>query len=347
MPEDRQSGYTIMEHDMLDSVAARLLSPGGRAALLDFRRLWMRESRNDTLYVRAVIWTWTGCCNWWVSLKTYERYKREVVEKGFADVVSSHSGHYRASDRWRSYSPSPSNRGHYPGHEREFLEKHEAARSLRGEHTREYRESNRPPTTRGQNGPTVGGQNGPDPNTVLTIQPPPTPSQDSTATDSGDVGCATQFAEIGGEHTQTWPPPASARRSVSTFREWVDKVFVAGYMSEEYEWRHDKALEMLKLLEVREEKRAAERERRKSDPVYDFMRVSEDMQSRDLAKSIAEALGEPQARPRIEKRISGKEKAAREIVAGILQRPGKIQSKVAVLMSRLKELEDEPPDVGR
>ena len=370
MPEDRQTGFTVVEHEMFSSIPGRLLSPGGRAALLDFRRLWMRESLNGRVYVRAVIWTWAGSCDWWVSRKTYGRYQREVVKKGFADVVSADSGHYRASERWRSYSPSDD--------EREFLEQHEAARSSRCESTRRYRESRKALTTRGQNGPLpsesrgpkealttsaevgpewpnlqgvkiaqpAGGQNSPDPNTpILTIQPPPTPSQDSTATDSGDVGCTAHFETIDGERTQVWPPPASATRSVSAFREWVDKVYVPGYISGEYEWRHDEALEMLKLLEDRDEKRAAERERRKSDPAYDFMRVSENMQSGDLAKSIAEALGEPQAQRRIERRISGKEEAAREIVAGILRRPGKIHSKTAVFMSHLKELGDRP-DVG-
>ena len=80
------AGFTIMEHEMLDSIAGRLLSGGARSAILDFRRVWLRESHNGKLPVHAVIWTWTGCCDWAASRKTYGRYQRELVKRGFVTL---------------------------------------------------------------------------------------------------------------------------------------------------------------------------------------------------------------------------------------------------------------------
>ena len=256
-PENRRGGYTMIEHEILDSVAARLLTPGGRAALLDFLRLWMRESRNGQQeYIRA-IWTWAGSCNWVLSRKAYGRYQREVVAKGFADALSPHSGHYRASNRWRSYSPSEE--------ERARIERHASTQSARRTETRKYREARRSLAARGQERPIppeskestrplvgsikrlpetpnpqgtdntqpTGSRKHPDPNTAVhTIPPPPPPSEkDSAAAPPTSSRPAPRFSLIDGELIQVWP--IRLMKDPVKFKAYAESVYAAGHWTEE------------------------------------------------------------------------------------------------------------------
>ncbi len=121
--------FTMLPHKIVDSTAARLLSPGAFASLIDFLVLWGEHSyRKPT--ATAMPFTWTGCKRI-VSRETFSKNRAELVAKGFIASVSDKIGTYRPSDAWTAYTPT--------GSEIAALRQHEQKQADRLATTKDHR----------------------------------------------------------------------------------------------------------------------------------------------------------------------------------------------------------------
>ena len=89
-----QTTYTLIAHDILDSDPALDLTTGGYAALVDFLRVWQRESRNGRLNIRSIPFTHSRCRRR-ISRAAFDRARDELEGAGFIGAVNRRWGHYR------------------------------------------------------------------------------------------------------------------------------------------------------------------------------------------------------------------------------------------------------------
>ena len=97
-------GYTIVQHEILDSEAARLFSPTARALLLDFIRKWSLATAGGRTPA-AIPFTWVSC-SWVIARNTWIKARAELVAKNFLSAVHLKAGLFAWSDSWRTYQPT-------------------------------------------------------------------------------------------------------------------------------------------------------------------------------------------------------------------------------------------------
>ena len=97
--------YTLIANDILDSDPALDLTPGGYAALVDFLRVWQRESRNGRLNIRSIPFTHSRCRRR-ISRAAFDRARDELEGAGFIATVNRRWGHYR----WTFGAARPGNK---------------------------------------------------------------------------------------------------------------------------------------------------------------------------------------------------------------------------------------------
>jgi hypothetical protein len=131
--------FTVIDHELLDNVAARLLT-SGYGQLLDFLRLWLRATTNQTVEVNWIHFTFTSSGRV-MDRKTFNRGRKELIDKGIIDVVNHGLGHYRYSERWRQYKPTQE--------EAKKLRRHENARNDQIARTRDFRSGQKTDTNKG------------------------------------------------------------------------------------------------------------------------------------------------------------------------------------------------------
>lgn len=125
--------FTPLSDEIVNSTAARLLSPGGFACLVDFLARWSLETRNGQRDRKAIPFSWTSCRRV-VDRKAWLRHRKELIEKGFIVAASGgnkQTGHYSMSESWRDYQPTL--------FEAEAIRNHEARQAADKKHMCDYR----------------------------------------------------------------------------------------------------------------------------------------------------------------------------------------------------------------
>ena len=191
--------FTQVYHDIMDSEAARLLSPVAFVLLIDFLRAWLRETHNGKREVGSIHFTYTKCRHI-MARNTYQRAKRELrprseenpTGKGFIRLVNARVGLYAWSRDWRTYTPTDN--------ERSRLSRHEEARREQAMRTAAYRSGQRLGTragvSSGDNRGTTGRHDG-----SASGENSGTTEQAIAAQNSGSAQCA-----------GTGPPAAAKNR---------------------------------------------------------------------------------------------------------------------------------------
>jgi len=302
--------YTVLQHDLLDSEAARLLPATARAMLVDFLRLWLRRTRNGRVPVSAISFTWTGCA-WVVNRETFDRHRGKLVAYGFIRCVNRKLGLFAFSEKWRAYKPTEA--------EWKRLIKHDHDRNTLRESVIEERSAGRSSTTTagcsaGDASTTVESSadessttSKPDPealqcrksqqhavpedpapsNTAIQEDPPQPPREAEVpgAEPGNGGGGKVRHVKIDGRRVQVWPM-LDCNDSAS-FLAWANKVH--GYFSDD---EQAETMRRYKELEAADE----QREKRDADPVSAFLAAWADADPDDRAGVAAAALGDSSPR---------------------------------------------------
>jgi len=97
-------GYTVVRHEILDSEAARLLSPAARGLLFDFLRKWSLATASGRTPA-AIPFTWVSCA-WLIARNTWGKGRGELTGKGFLLPIHVKTGDFAWCESWRTYQPT-------------------------------------------------------------------------------------------------------------------------------------------------------------------------------------------------------------------------------------------------
>lgn len=97
-------GYTVVRHEILDSEAARLLSPAARGLLFDFLRKWSLATAGGRTPA-AIPFTWVSCA-WLTARNTWNKARGELTGKGFLLPIHVKTGDFAWCESWRTYQPT-------------------------------------------------------------------------------------------------------------------------------------------------------------------------------------------------------------------------------------------------
>ena len=101
--------FTMVSHDMIDSMAALTLSPQAYGLLLDWLRRWGTITHNGTR-PRPIPFCWTACRRI-VGRKGFASNRAELERHMFIECTNRKLGLFVPSENWRKYSPDKQERG--------------------------------------------------------------------------------------------------------------------------------------------------------------------------------------------------------------------------------------------
>lgn len=100
------NGFTVIYHEVLDSLAARLLSGRAYGLLIDFIRAWSFNQNRQYGRQSTIRFSWFSS-QYPITRRAFNRARSELIEKGFIEQINRRSGLYRWSENWRMYQPTP------------------------------------------------------------------------------------------------------------------------------------------------------------------------------------------------------------------------------------------------
>jgi len=123
--------FTKLPHDLLDRDAVLLLSHGAFRVMVDFLRLWLRETRNGRRRVPAGVPFTFGGCSWPVKECTWNGYRSELVDRGFLTCVHRRRGYFAWSESYKARPLSADARRRFERHARRQEKRRLSAMCLR------------------------------------------------------------------------------------------------------------------------------------------------------------------------------------------------------------------------
>jgi hypothetical protein len=305
---DSDGGYTIIEHKMIFSEAANLLSPGGFTRLIEFISQWWRESRYGKDPTVLVHFTFLSSSRF-EHRSTWLLHRNELEQKGFICNHDKLRGTFELGTAWRSYEPTAVELGIMQKH-REIQAKRSAMTTAKFRHRETLPTPGDTPVPGLENAPGnemspglkispgKGSENAttpglktrhdPDrksvPNGTINNNPQPPTAKTPTPRLTHKRSVTLNLLEI-----PVWPPSFAALRSFSDFGAWAND-------NDRWEhWSEDEQAEAVRLsaeLEARETQRLYEQRSTAERSPLDKLVETSGGDEEKLIIAVAAALGD-------------------------------------------------------